>query len=307
MVSDNPTLNACLDVANDFETALNSLGDTSQWPADHALRQRCAEFRYAARDLAEQKGLNQFAIAFIGPKNAGKTTLLSLLLRSKTIKEQLASGEGIRGTTEKIQWISSEPISDLDRRVEESVHIVPSDVAKLGCDYTLIDVPGANEAHPLRAAAAARALRTAHLKVLVAEARTIEDASLLDYLQDADGATILPVINQIRPGTEDQDISGFLDRLQSAIPNSRLLSPLRVPDFQLAGQTESAVDAAEALQRRLRDVVRAEHLDELLEPQLLRMKTRFQDEMHGELSKALPATAEAAQELQHIESHLAVD
>ena len=195
MVSDNPTLNACLDVANDFETALNSLGDTSQWPADHALRQRCAEFRYAARDLAEQKGLNQFAIAFIGPKNAGKTTLLSLLLRSKTIKEQLASGEGIRGTTEKIQWISSEPISDLDRRVEESVHIVPSDVAKLGCDYTLIDVPGANEAHPLRAAAAARALRTAHLKVLVAEARTIEDASLLDYLQDADGATILPVIN----------------------------------------------------------------------------------------------------------------
>lgn len=307
MVSDNPTLNACLDVANDFETALNSLGDTSQWPADHALRQRCAEFRYAARDLAEQKGLNQFAIAFIGPKNAGKTTLLSLLLRSKTIKEQLASGEGIRGTTEKIQWISSEPISDLDRRVEESVHIVPSDVAKLGCDYTLIDVPGANEAHPLRAAAAARALRTAHLKVLVAEARTIEDASLLDYLQDADGATILPVINQIRPGTGDQDISGFLDRLQSAIPNSRLLSPLRVPDFQLAGQTESAVDAAEALQRRLRDVVRAEHLDELLEPQLLRMKTRFQDEMHGELSKALPATAEAAQELQHIESHLAVD
>ncbi|MCH1505237.1 MAG: 50S ribosome-binding GTPase, partial [Verrucomicrobiales bacterium] len=296
MVSDNPTLNACLDVANDFETALNSLGDTSQWPADHALRQRCAEFRYAARDLAEQKGLNQFAIAFIGPKNAGKTTLLSLLLRSKTIKEQLASGEGIRGTTEKIQWISSEPISDLDRRVEESVHIVPSDVAKLGCDYTLIDVPGANEAHPLRAAAAARALRTAHLKVLVAEARTIEDASLLDYLQDADGATILPVINQVRPGTEDQDISGFLDRLQSAIPNSRLLSPLRVPDFQLAGQTESAVDAAEALQRRLRDVVRAEHLDELLEPQLLRMKTRFQDEMHGELSKALPATAEAAQE-----------
>ena len=101
MASDNPTLKACLDVANEFETALNSLGDTSQWSADHALRQRCAEFRGAARDLAEQKGLNQFAIAFIGPKNAGKTTLLSLLLRSETIKEQLASGEGLRGTTEK--------------------------------------------------------------------------------------------------------------------------------------------------------------------------------------------------------------
>ncbi len=307
MASDNHTLNACLDAANDFETALNSLGDTSQWPADHALRRRCSEFRHAARDLAEQKGLEQFAIAFIGPKNAGKTTLLSLLLRSETIKEQLASGEGLRGTTEKVVWISSQPIPDLDRRVEESLHIVPSDVANLACDYTIIDVPGANEANPLRAAAAARALRTAHLKVLVTEARTIEDASLLDYLKDADGATILPVINQVRPGTEDQDISGFLEKLQAAVPNSRLLSPLRLPDFQLAGQTESAAEAGEALQGRLRDVVRAEHLDELLEPQLLRMKARFQETMHEELSKSLPATAEAAQELQHIESHLAVD
>jgi predicted GTPase len=200
MVTDNPTLKACLESADAIETALNSLGDTSQWPADHALRQQCAEFRHAARDLAEQKGLDQFVIAFIGPKNAGKTTLLSMLLRSEVTKQQLSSGEGLRGTTEKVLWLSSQPIPDLDRQVEESLHVSSSDLVNLGCDYTLIDVPGANEAHQSRVAAASRALRTAHLKVLVMEARTMEDASLLDYMEGADGATILPVINQIRPG-----------------------------------------------------------------------------------------------------------
>lgn len=309
MASDNPTLNACLASADSIESALNSLGDTSQWPADHALRQRCTEFRRDARELAEQKGLNHFAIAFVGPKNAGKTTLLSMLLRSQAIRSQLASGEGIRGTTEKVVWLSSQPIPDLDRQVEESLHVGPGDLVSLGGDYTLIDVPGANEAHQTRAAAASRALRSAHLKVLVTEARTIEDASLLDYLHDADGATILPVINQVRPGTEDQDVSGFMALLKRAVPNSNLLSPLRIPDFQLAEASEGGgeSEAAEALKGRLREVMRTEHLQELLEPQLLQMRQRFHEEMHVALSEALPATAEAAQELQHIESNLAVD
>ncbi|MGY8690839.1 MAG: Rab family GTPase, partial [Verrucomicrobiales bacterium] len=307
MVTDNPTLKACLESADAIETALNSLGDTSQWPADHALRQQCAEFRHAARDLAEQKGLDQFVIAFIGPKNAGKTTLLSMLLRSEVTKQQLSSGEGLRGTTEKVLWLSSQPIPDLDRQVEESLHVSSSDLVNLGCDYTLIDVPGANEAHQSRVAAASRALRTAHLKVLVMEARTMEDASLLDYMEGADGATILPVINQIRPGTEDQDVSRFMASLKQALPNSHILSPLRIDDFQLAGQASAEEVASVALQGRLREVVRSEHLEDLLEPQLLRMKARFQEDMQTALTTALPATAEAARDLQQIESNLAVE
>ncbi len=307
MVANNPTLQACLETADAIESALNSLGDTSQWPADQALRHQCAEFRQASRELAQQKGLQQFAVAFIGPKNAGKTTFLSMLVRLPGLKEQLAQGEGLEGSTERIVWLSSHPLTELDRRVEESHRVTPNDLVNLGCHYTLIDVPGANEANRDRAEAALRALRAAHLKVLVVEARTMEDAALVDHIRGADGATILPVINQIRPGTSDEDISGFLARLKEALPGSNILLPLRVPDFQLAGQDEDEQRRAttDELIHRLKDVVRAEHLDELLEPQLLRLKARFQEEMHESLTRALPATAEAARQLHELEGGLA--
>lgn len=308
MVSNNATLNICLQAADDVEAALNSLGDTSHWPADHQLRQQCAHYRSACRELANQKGLGQLAIAFIGPKNAGKTTLLSMLVRPDALRDQLSAGEGLAGSTERIRWISTHPIDELNRDVEESLHVDPSDLVNLGCDYTLVDVPGANEANRSRAAAAERALRAAHLKVLVVEARTMEDATLLDYVANADGATILPIINQIRPGTEDQEIDGFLATLKHALPASNILSPLRIGDFQLASEASpegALADAAKRFRARLQEFVHAEKLDELLEPQLLRMKARFEDDIRATLTDALPATAAAAQELRQFEDTLA--
>ena len=309
MVANHPTLTACLEAADSMESALNCLGDTSNWPADHELRQQCSRFRQACRELAQQKGIDEFAVAFIGPKNAGKTTILSLLIRSRTIREKLAAGQGLAGSTKRILWLSSRPITTLDRRMEESLHLDPSDLVNLGCDYTLVDVPGANEANRQRSEAAQRALCAAHLKILVVEARTMEDATLLDYLQDADGATILPLINQIRPGTEDREVSAFMSTLRKALPGSNVLTPLCIGDFHLAGDgdsTRAQEEAADQLQGRLQEVIGRGPLHELLEPQFNQLKARFQDEMHASLTKALPATAEAARELQEFESGLAL-
>ena len=61
------------------------------------------------------------------------------------------------------------------------------------------------------------------------------------------------------------------------------------------------------MQDRLKEVVRSENFDELLDPQLKRLRTRFQADMHQALSQALPATAEAAQRLQSLEDNLAAD
>lgn len=307
MAADSSTLAACLETANAIETALNLLGDTSEWPADRPLRQRCAEFREACRELVEQKGLTQFAVAFLGPKNAGKTSLLSLLIRNPALSAQLHQGADLAGATERILWLSSQPLQALDPSVEDRIPVERGDLVNLSCDYTLIDVPGANEANRERGEAARRALRNAHLKVLVVEARTMEDVAVVDYIGEADGATILPVINQIRPDLDEANIDRLMDTFTRQLPQSRFLSPLRIPDFQLAGanEDEAKETARKELIERLQSVIRSEHLDELLVPQLRRMKQRFQEEMNEALLGALPATAEAARRFQASEDVLA--
>ncbi len=308
MAASPSILASCLEAADAVESAVDRLGDTSQWPADQTLRQRCLDFRQACRDVASQKGVSQFAVAFLGPKNAGKTSLLSELLRNTRLKESLAQGEDLAGATNRILWLTSQPLADLDRRHETMLPVEKGDLLDLGCDYTLIDVPGANEANPERAAAARRALRAAHLKVLVIEARTMEDAGLLDHVRFADGATLLPVINQIRPGIDPGDIEALMRSLEKTLPKSRLLPPLRIPDFHLADEDEERAreTARRELCEAIQSVIRPEHLEAFLDPQLRRMKERFEEEMEHALLQALPATAEAAKRLKAIESRLAV-
>ena len=308
MVS-NTTLQACLNHADQLETALSSLGDTSAWPSYAGLVHRCAQFRQECQELVHQKGVGQLAVAFIGPKNAGKTTLLSLFVRNPAVVRQLNPGDGLAGATEKVTWISTQALRDLDHHAEESITVNASDLINLGCDYTLVDVPGANEANRERAAAAQRALRAAHIKVLVMEARTLEDTSIIDYLENADGATILPVINQIRPGTDEQDISVFTATLKNALPAANVLPPVRISDFQLVDEAEGTAirdRAAAELRQRIETIVQERHLDDLLEPQLIRLKSRFIESIQAELTAALPATARAAQELLETESTISV-
>ncbi len=307
-MASNATLQSCLDLAASIESSLASLGDTSRWPVYPELRRRCADFRTECRELIDQKGLQQLAIAFLGPKNAGKTTLLSMLVRDQSLIDQLGAGAGLEGATERILWISTQPIRDLEPQEEESLTVDSSQLINLGCDYTLVDVPGANESNLQRSQAAQRALRAAHIKVLVVEARTLEDASLVDDLQHADGATILPVINQIRPGTGEEEIAGFMERLKRGLSAASILPVLRIRDFQLGDETEAKEwreRAASDLKQQLENVIRREHLDDLLEPQLVRCKERFTEEMREALTNALPATAHAVREMQEMETGLA--
>ena len=308
-MASNITLQACLSHADQLETSLSGLGDISAWPAYGGLIHRCAQFRQECQEMVCQKGVGQLAMAFIGPKNAGKTTLLSLFVRNDKVIRKLHPGGGLAGATEKVTWISTQPLRDLDWEVEENIAVDAADLINLGCDYTLVDVPGANEANLERAAGAQRALRAAHVKVLVMDARTLEDTSIIDYLENADGATILPVINQIRPGTDDQDIAVFMATLKNALPGGNVLPPIRIPDFQLVEDAEAGKirkRAAADLRQHLEFIVKEQRLDDLLEPQLVRLKAKFTETIQQELTQALPATARAAREILDTESTISV-
>ncbi|MEM7386171.1 MAG: GTPase domain-containing protein [Verrucomicrobiota bacterium] len=297
-------------LAEGMESSLAALGDTSSWEAYPELVEKCRVFREASKEISGQRGFSDSVVAFLGPKNAGKTTLLSCFVREGAVKEQLNPGASIRQATEKIIWVGSAPPSEMDRRVEEVLELPNGGLVDLGFPYTLVDVPGSNERELLRSEAAKRALHTAHLKVLVIDRRSLEDAGVLEYAREADGACVLPVVNQIRSTEDDEsDYTRFETRLKEALPGSTVLPLLRVPDFLLEAEEKRKALVERTtlkLQETVAEILKQHSPRELLEPQLARLQKRFREDVREILTRALPATSAAVREVQETEEGLAI-
>ncbi len=265
------------------------------------LLHRCAEFRQRCERLAHQRAGRRFGIAFLGPKNAGKTTLLSWLIQNKNLRKRLQTGLDSASATERLTWIGPPP-EEASALPASALQIPagPSDFVDLGVPCAFLDVPGANERSHPRAQAAREALELAHLKVLVVEARHLEDAAILDYARPADGSLILPVVNQTRPGQEQPDFDSFLQRLRKAVPRATVLELLHVPDLLLLEPSERAAatercrtELASAITHALQDC----DSSSLLEPQIAAVEGQFRDAVREEFLRVFPAASRAAGDL----------
>src|SRR5438067_10867251 len=102
----SPTLELCHRAAERAEHYALELG--SDWDGRQPILNACATFRGGCDALAQNRGLLLATIAFVGPKNAGKTTLMSLLVTSDKVREQLKTGDAARFATDKPTWIGPE-------------------------------------------------------------------------------------------------------------------------------------------------------------------------------------------------------
>lgn len=223
------TLNACQETARHIERAADTLG--RDWPGWAPLLALCAEFRRQCDDLVAGRGLDMETIAFIGPKKAGKSTLLQLLLRDEAVRSQIKAGSALRTSTEKLVWVGPKQPIGMDLAVEEYVPCSEGAMPRLGIACTLADVPGENENNAGRARAAERALDLAIVKVVVLRFTDRRNEALAALARRAGRSVLLPVITQVKPSDDRTSLTGFSSDLASVAPDATVLEPLISDEF----------------------------------------------------------------------------
>ncbi|MCP5528494.1 MAG: GTPase domain-containing protein [Verrucomicrobiales bacterium] len=301
-------LEQCRAFADRVEQAVVTLGPAAGPLA--ALTSRSSRFRMSCEAVARNRGLSRVTIAFLGPRNAGKTTLLSQLIRDPSIRERLPQGVARTASTRRLIWVGPEAPDGLRPDAEEWIDCPAERLPELGVPCQLVDVPGFNDRAEHIRQTAREALDSALIKVLVVEERGLESFDVLAHLEPADGTMLLPVVNQAR-AAETGEASAFASALAERLPEARILPPLVIPDFEQRDQDRDEVlaGAREALRRRLSEAL-AQHagsevwLEALAQPQLHARLRRFQDEVRQVAQQALPASAEAVTELDAAEAAL---
>lgn len=303
-----PLLEQSRAYADRVEAAVRELAPGSGLLA--SLPGRCAAFRASVEALAANRGLNRITVAFVGPRNAGKTTLLAGLLEDPAIRGRLPCGVTREASTRRLLWVGPERPTPLDPTCEDWLECPATVLPDLGAPCQFLDVPGFNDRTEAVRRLARLALDSAWIKVLVVEERALEAFDVQQYLEPADGAVILPVINQARSAGLEET-AAFFATLVRHVPHARVRPVIVVPDFEQRGQDRDPVLSAArtALVEALREVLRGEDAPAgwvamLAQPQIEARWRRFQSEVQAIARESLPATAAAVAEYEAAEAAL---
>ena len=240
------TLDLCRKTAQRCERAADALGRT--WAGWVPMLDQASRFRRRCEELVESRQLGMETIAFIGPKKAGKSTLLKLLLRDETVSQQIKAGSSLQQSTERLTWVGPRQPVGMDPAVEDYVPCSESGMPALGIACTLADVPGEDEGIPARAFAAQRALDLALVKVLVVDFTKRRNAAIFDLLRRTGRSLVLPVITQLRPDDDKEELEYFGDELRRHAPDATVCEPLLSEHFE---HRETAEDYAQHFAQEL--------------------------------------------------------
>jgi hypothetical protein len=287
MTNQSPGLVQCQSAADRFQSAADILGHA--WLGHYPIIQACQKFRRDCERLASNRGFSGITIAFVGPKKAGKSTIAGLLSDSKEKRQRLNAGQRAVESTAKPTWVASRPPDMLDSATEMFIPCHESELAPLGFDYAILDVPGSNEGNSARRELAVQALDSAVVKVLVVDQLQIESREIPSYLDSTAGAPIIPVINRIRPGAERSDLGAWEEKLRHTYPN--VLQRVEIPDWDTEGElTKSPEDTRKELFERLIQAAAGYLPGTLAEPQLERKLLAFQNQVTRIAREHLPVT-----------------
>ncbi len=282
-------LSDCHRLAEDVEGDARQIG--IEWKGYRSIVVECADFRRACDAVAGDRGLHATTIAFVGQKNAGKTHLLSLLVRSEERRAQLRIGAAAGQATERPAWLATKRPTGLRHELEDFIPCAAEDLEPLGIPYALLDVPGHDEGPLERQHAARHALDVARIKVLVIGRAELEVAEWTAYISRTDGASVIPVITKASD-LPDSDVHTFKEKLRASLPTSRVLEPIVMPDFNLEGADRGAIiDATRRnLRERLVEAATNTNPEISADQELLVRQLRFREEIAALAREHLRAT-----------------
>jgi hypothetical protein len=285
----SPLLSDCHRLSEDVEGDARQIG--IEWKGYRPIVAACADFRRGCDAVAGDRGLQATTIAFVGQKNAGKTHLLSLLVRSEERRAQLRIGAAPGHATERPTWLATKRPTGLRYELEDFIPCAAEDLEPLGIPYALLDVPGHDEGLLERQHAARHALDDARIKVLIIGRAELEVAGWTAYISRTDGASVIPVITKARH-LPVSDVHTFKEKLRASLPTSRVLEPIVMPDFTLEGADHRAIINAtrRTLSERLVEVATNTSTEISADQELVVRQLRFREEIAALAREHLRAT-----------------
>jgi hypothetical protein len=291
------TLALCRETAQRCERAADALGRT--WAGWAPMLDLASRFRRRCEELVEGRQLDMETVAFIGPRKAGKSTLVRLLLRDEAVRERLNAGSSHKTSTEQLTWVGPRQPVGMDPAIEDYIPCSEAGMPTLGVTCTLADVPGDNEAAPARAHAAQRALDLAVVKVLVTRFTDRgNEEEVLKLAGRCGRSLILPVITHLRPDDDRNELRDYRARLARHAPEATILEPLLSEVFGHRGVAEGyEVAFGQELSNRLAAALAESSREPLVANLLAGEQERFLAEARALTELHLQSSAKAAQQL----------
>lgn len=219
------------------------------------LTTRCSRAIDELGSFADGRGVSTAVIAVTGAKNSGKSWMCRMLVTNDAARERIPSGETSASSTEKATWIGPDAPPRLDAEHEIRIALRAADMVDLGSTYTLLDLPGFNDATVAAREAALDALRGSALRVFMVSSATMADESQFAFLADSDGTRILPVVvDDNYPRIEEQggdDLASMVHRIRRHCPHAEVLDPVVVPHLRHVAPGDASLLAQQAQQRLL--------------------------------------------------------
>ncbi len=210
----------------------------------HALQRKC---RLALEEITSQqdhRGVKSTSIALIGSKNAGKSWLCRQLVRDKAKRVRIPSGEESDATTEKATWIGPDAPPALMPEHELRIPVSQDDMMDLGRNYTLLDLPGYDDAGIDAREAALTAVCGVEFRVFVISSATKQVESQFAYLRDSNGTRILPVIVDGKyPLLENEgraEVDVLVAKIRGRCPEAKVSEPIIIPHVEHAPGDEAS-------------------------------------------------------------------
>ncbi|MCC5788034.1 MAG: DUF456 domain-containing protein [Opitutales bacterium] len=278
------------------------------WVGQSYWQKRLDDFADEWQNLSLSASASSLEIALIGPKNSGKTLFAQGLAGLSSKSESFGPGLKSASGTDRVTWYGSSPPKNYNPQRESFVETSPLENLIPGKEVRLADVPGSNELDKDRAQNAQKVLQRAAIKILLLPANQAEDREWTDYLKDARGGWVLPILNLIRTDEQNDLASHLLERLREGHAAEQILPPLLIPDWGLSGPNEVP---QVALQKAIKTICQtlATHLQDLSEEAILAPERQgrwenFQQQWIRDWSQQFPHTLPLVEKFETLEGEL---
>jgi hypothetical protein len=272
-------------------------------------RQKCQLALDEINAGRDRRGVKSTSIAVLGSKNTGKSWLCRQLVQTEAKREKIASGEESDATTALATWIGSDAPPALVPEHERRILVRREEMVDLGRDYTLLDLPGYDDAGVGARDAALRAIRGVEFRIMVFSSKTKGDESQFAYLRDSDGTRILPVIVDGKfPQLETvarSEVEALVSRIKRKCPHAEVSDAVIIPHVEHApgNATTHLARARERLFPALRAFIALEPVDEEVIGRVV--LERLRRELAGDLRNFAERVAPAHMALETREAELA--
>ncbi len=269
--------------ANRISNAVESLfGDQA---ITHRVRGLVDDFHRQCDQIVHGRGVPLLTVAMVGAKGQGKSWIARQFIKSLAIRSQLPSGVLGREATTRLYWVGPASPESIDPSRETFIPCDAQGLIDLGQPYMLLDTPGVTDSDRTAVETTRGVLSLAPVKLLVIRRDQLRASINSEIASWIEGAVCLPIVTCIPANELDgsssqgdptsaaagasqsvdsgklaEDLRHLIDWLRASAPQTQLLEPILVEDFEASGEE---MQAGERMVAKIHERLRSQPLESL--------------------------------------------